>query len=272
MNNNFRNYDKCSMNVQNLYKLQRENQNLVYNKKMLIKYCDFKNSKNKNSFWELFDMLQIKDVSDPDISLPNYYHLYQTAEGIRKDCLPEWMQLVGLLHDLGKVLYNKTKNLEEAKEDGISEDTQWGLVGDTFILGHRIPNSIVFPEFNELNQDHITYQNSKYGSYQPHCGLNNINCSFGHDEYLYRILKYNKIELPEEAYYMIRFHSLYLWHKENEYGHLFNEKDMEMLEWVKLFNKYDLYTKNDEEKMNLGELRSYYDKIVKKYIPNEIVW
>ena len=39
------------------------------------------------------------------------------------------------------------------------------------------------------------------------------------------MLKYNEIPLPEEAYYMIRFHSLYLWHKENEYGHLEDEKD-----------------------------------------------
>ena len=31
-------------------------------------------------------------------------------------------------------------------KDGTSENTQWGIVGDTFILGHKIPNSIVFNE------------------------------------------------------------------------------------------------------------------------------
>lgn len=265
----FRNYEKCSESVKNLYKHQRENQSIEYVKKMLKKYCKFE---NKKSFWELFDMVQIKDISDPDISLPNYYHLYQTAEGIRKDNLPDWMQLVGLMHDLGKVLYRKNDNIIELKEDGISEDTQWGLVGDTFIVGHRIPTSIILPEFNDLNQDHLKYKDSKYGTYQPNCGLNNTVCSFGHDEYLYQLLKFNNIPLPEEAYYMIRYHSLYLWHDKNEYGHLENEKDKEMKSWVKNFNKYDLYTKDENTKINLEELRCYYDKIVKKYFDKDLFW
>tara|TARA_B100002019_G_C21122746_1_gene524247 strand:+ start:43 stop:846 length:804 start_codon:yes stop_codon:yes gene_type:complete len=265
----FRNYDKCSESIKNLYKQQRTNQNLGYAKKMRKKYCQFT---NKNYFWELFDMVQIKDVSDPDISLPNNYHLFQTAEGIRKANLPEWMQVVGLIHDLGKVLYKKNKNLQEAKIDGISEDTQWGLVGDTFILGHRIPNTAIFPEYNDLNQDHLKYKDSKYGSYQPNIGLNNVICSFGHDEYLYQMLKYNGIPLPEEGYYMIRFHSLYLWHKENEYGHLEDEKDREMKSWVQKFNQFDLYTKDDNGKMEIEELKHYYDKLIHKYFPEEIFW
>lgn len=32
-------------------------------------------------------------------------HLLQTAEAIRRDLKPEWMQVVGLVHDLGKLLY-----------------------------------------------------------------------------------------------------------------------------------------------------------------------
>ena len=39
------------------------------------------------------------------INLPNNMHLFQTAERIRKDNLPDWMQLIGLIHDLGKILY-----------------------------------------------------------------------------------------------------------------------------------------------------------------------
>lgn len=31
-------------------------------------------------------------------------HLLQTAEAIRRDGKPEWMQVVGLVHDLGKLL------------------------------------------------------------------------------------------------------------------------------------------------------------------------
>jgi hypothetical protein len=45
-----------------------------------------------------------------------------------------------------------------------------------------------------------------------------------------------------------------------------------MKEWVKKFNKYDLYTKEENEKLNLKELRSYYDNIVKKYIKKDLFW
>jgi len=31
-------------------------------------------------------------------------HLLQTAEAIRRDSKPEWMQVVGPIHDLGKLL------------------------------------------------------------------------------------------------------------------------------------------------------------------------
>ena len=42
------------------------------------------------------------DASDPDMDLPNLLHLLQTAEGIRNAGHPEWMQLVGLLHDVSR--------------------------------------------------------------------------------------------------------------------------------------------------------------------------
>ena len=102
----FRDYENCDPKVKELYKIQREKQTLHYAMRMIKKYCQFK---NKSSFWELFDKVQIRDISDPDISLPNYQHLFQTAEGIRRDGHPEWMQVVGLIHDLGKVIYLNDK-------------------------------------------------------------------------------------------------------------------------------------------------------------------
>jgi inositol oxygenase len=40
--------------------------------------------------------------------------------------------------------------------------------------------------------------------YEPNCGLDNLMMSWGHDEYLYRMLKFNGAKLPDEALYMIR--------------------------------------------------------------------
>ena len=258
---NFRNYQDCDLLVKDCYKKQRINQNIDFVKFCIKKYCIFDKI---SSFWELFDDVKIKDLSDPDISLPNYYHLFQTAEGIRKDGHPEWMQLVGLIHDLGKIMYKKG-----CDKDGTSEKEQWGMVGDTFIVGCKIPDTVVFNEFNTLNIDNKRF--TKLGIYQKNIGLNNVYCSFGHDEYLYRLLKFNNIKLPEEAYYMIRFHSLYLWHKENEYSYFENDKDSQMKEKVQLFNKYDLYTKKNEE-LDITKLKKYYNKIVKKYLPDKIYW
>lgn len=77
---------------------------------------------NKISIKNIFKHLEkFIDISDPDISLPNYYHGLQTAEGIRKDGYLEWLQLVGLIHDIGKIIY-----LWGCDEDGTSIDTQWG--------------------------------------------------------------------------------------------------------------------------------------------------
>ena len=84
------------------------------------------------------------DLSDPDTELSNHQHLWQTTEGIRKDGHPDWMQFVGLAHDLGKILHLRGGTDEE----GTSMATQWGIVGDTYITGCAIPETVVFPEFN----------------------------------------------------------------------------------------------------------------------------
>ena len=266
MNNQFRKYShEINNSIRNSYLKLRTNQTLKYNKMIRDKYLVFN---NKMSIWEAIESLDnFIDISDPDINLPNLHHLLQTAEAIRKDGYPDWMQLVGLIHDLGKVIY-----LKGCDEDGTSIKEQWGIVGDTFIVGCKIPDSCVYSEFNKFNPDNSNKNyNTKLGIYENNCGLSNCYCSFGHDEYLYQVLLYNKIKLPEEAMYMIRYHSLYPWHKEGEYKHLMDDKDFKMLKWVKLFNKYDLYSKEDNE-LNIQELKKYYSKIVDKYIGKDLYW
>lgn len=76
---------------------------------------------------------------------------------------------------------------------------------------------------------------TKYGIYQPNCGLKNITMSWGHDEYLYRVLKHNKSTLPNQALNMIRYHSFYPWHSGGDYKHLCLPEDEETKKWVLLF-------------------------------------
>jgi inositol oxygenase len=261
----FRNYNNVVEAIKENYFLARKNQTLDFVKKISKKFSKFN---HKMKIDDVFLKLEhFIDVSDPDVSLPNYYHGFQTAEAIRKDGHPDWLQLVGLIHDLGKIMY-----LWGNDKDGTSIKKQWAIVGDTFIVGCKLPEGIVFPEFNKNNPDmnHEIYK-TQYGIYQANCGLDQVYCSWGHDEYLYRVLRHNKCILPEEAYYIIRYHSLYSYHKNDEYQHLTNEKDKEMFKWLKLFNQYDLYTKSDNIDIN-DETKKYYQVLIKKYLRNGILW
>merc|ERR1719414_2092436 len=56
--------------------------------------------------------------------------------------------------------------------------------------------------------------------------------TYGHDEYMYNVLVGNGCPIPEEGLYMIRFHSFYPWHTEQEYKWMEDEKDTKMLPWV----------------------------------------
>ena len=193
----FRNYS-INDNIKQNYKDARTLQNTILYQYILNKFMI--REKTKYNFWYIMNTLNsFVDISDPDISLPNSHHALQTAEEIRKDGHPEWLQIVGFIHDLGKIMY-----LKGCDEDGTSMREQWGMVGDTFIVGCKLPDNIVYSEFNKENPDMLDDRyNSKLGIYKENCGLDNVMCSWGHDEYLYQILKYNKINLPEEAYYII---------------------------------------------------------------------
>jgi inositol oxygenase len=58
---------------------------------------------------------------------------------------------------------------------------------------------------------------TELGIYERGCGSRTSHMSWGHDEYLYHVVK---DRLPIEALYMIRYHSFYAWHTEGEYDYL----------------------------------------------------
>lgn len=258
----FRNYQNVEEDIKNNYLLSRKNQTVDYVEEMYLKYLTFD---MKLSFDDIFQHLEkFVDVSDPDITLPNFYHGIQTAEAIRKDGLPDWLQLIGLIHDIGKIMF-----LKGCDEDGTSIKKQWGIVGDTFIVGCKIPDTVVYPEFNSENPDMNNPEtNTRLGIYKENCGLKNVMCSWGHDEFLYQILKYNPNTLPQEALYIVRYHSLYPYHTEGEYEYFMDDDDKKMLTWVKLFNKYDLYTKTNDKKIE-DSVISYYKTLIEKYFYNQ---
>ncbi|GAA6078285.1 inositol oxygenase [Tachysurus ichikawai] len=204
---------------------------------------------------------QLIDESDPDVDFANSFHAFQTAEGIRKEHPDkDWFQMVGLIHDIGKVM-------------ALWGEPQWAVVGDTFPVGCHFQNSIVFRDltFVENPDNKNETLNTECGIYEPHCGLDNVLMSWGHDEYLYQVMKFNKCQIPEEGLYMIRYHSFYPWHTHGHYTHLCNDKDLQMLPWVKEFNKFDLYTKSTDLP-DVEELKPYYQSLIDKFCPGVLHW
>jgi inositol oxygenase len=222
--------------------------------------------KEHMGIWEAMEYLtSLVDKSDPDTDLSQMQHALQTAESIRKKYPGEefaWFHVVGLIHDLGKVLALSPH----------MKEPQWCVVGDTFPVGCAFSDKIVFPGTFEPNPDikHPVYS-TKLGIYTEGCGLKNVHMSWGHDEYLYQVCVRNGATLPDEALYMIRYHSFYPWHKEGAYQYLLDDKDREMLKWVKEFNQFDLYSKADCT-YNPEELAVYYKKAIAKYFPAKLRW
>jgi len=250
----FRNYDKpVRDSVREFYRLNHTYQTYDF---VLEKKNDFlKFDKKEMPIWKAFDFLNtLVDDSDPDTDLDQFQHLLQTSEAIRADGHPDWMVLAGLFHDMGKVLC-------------LFGEPQWAVVGDTFPVGCAYSDKIVYSEFFKENPDYYNPKyNTRYGVYSPNCGLNNVHLSWGHDEYIYHMMK---SYLPEPALYMLRYHSFYAQHREHAYDHLMNDHDHEMFKWVDLFNPYDLYSKSPVPP-DWNEIKPYYQQLVSKYLPERL--
>lgn len=250
----YRNYDNPERDtVREFYRLNHTYQTYDFVREKRNEFLQF--NKKEMPVWQAFDFLnQLVDDSDPDTDLDQFQHLLQTAEAIRADGHPDWMVLVGLMHDMGKVLC-------------LFGEPQWAVVGDTFPVGCAYSDKVVYPEYFRNNPD---YANAAYqtptGVYEEGCGLRNVHMSWGHDEYVYQMMKDH---LPEPALYMLRYHSFYAWHREGAYDQLLDSHDRDMLKWVKLFNPYDLYSKNPVPP-DWKQLRPYYEELVAKYLPRTL--
>ncbi len=142
-----------------------------------------------------------------------------------------------------------------------------GRGGRYLPVGCKHSDKIVYPEFFQLNPDSTDERyNTKYGVYTPNCGLKNVHMSWGHDEYVYQMLK---DYLPEQGLYMLRYHSFYSQHREHAYEHLMDEHDHEMFKWVDKFNPYDLYSKNPTPP-DWKAIQPYYEDLVAKYLPTTL--
>jgi inositol oxygenase len=252
----FRDYRaEARPSVKEFYRLNHRHQTFDFVQAKKAEYLPLR--RRRMGVWEAMEFLNtLVDDSDPDTDLSQIEHLLQTAEAIRRDGHPRWFVLTGLIHDLGKVLC-------------LFGEPQWAVVGDTFPVGCAYSEKVVFPEFFADNPDRdVAAFQTPSGIYEDGCGLNRVHLSWGHDEYLYQVVKDH---LPDQALYMIRYHSFYACHKEGAYAHLMDGRDREMFRWVRAFSPYDLYSK-DAARPDVAGLRPFYEALIAEFFPPVLAW
>ena len=206
-------YRKYNSNIDNpqakFYKEQHTHQTFDFNIEIREKIANAE--RIKLSMWDALERLdKMIDPSDPDTLNSQLHHGLQAAEQARSDGKPDWFQVVCLIHDAGKMLNFL----------GMAEQ-QWAVVGDTFVVGSRFAPEIVYgiESFLDNPDLHDPRFNTLNGVYSPNCGLENVLLSYGHDEYLFGILKAQST-LPRQALEIVRYHSFYPWHDKEAYMHL----------------------------------------------------
>lgn len=248
--------DPIQVRVRETYYNMHTYQTVDFVRNKITEYSKF--NKAEMTIMQALEKLNLMiDESDPDVDIPNIVHAFQTAERIRK-YHPDlkWFQLTGLIHDLGKIM-------------ALFDEPHWCVSGDTYPVGCAPGDTVVYREKSfQKNPDmlHEVYS-KKLGMYSENCGLDNLLMIWGHDEYMYRVLKnHASCKLPEEALYMIRFHSFYPWHTSGDYKYFCSQKDHQMLPWIKELNRFDLYTKSDDMP-DIEQLIPYYQSIIDEYVP-----
>lgn len=241
--------------MRELYRLNHAGQTLDFVRAKRAEYLPPRRA--RMGVWEAMEALAgLVDDSDPDLEASQIDHALQTAEALRAAGAPRWLVLTGFVHDLGKVLC-------------LFGEPQWAVVGDTFPVGCAFSERVVYPELFAANPDaHHPVYATPLGIYPERAGLDRVLLSWGHDEYLYHVLRDH---LPEPALWIVRYHSFYAWHQAGAYGHLESAADAEKGAWVRRFNPYDLYSKSDE-RPSLDALRPYYEALVAEFLPDTLQW
>ena len=146
-----------------LYKEMHENQTIELVKEKKRKYGQL--DQRRMTIQKALSLMdEFIDPSDPDLDVENSVHAYQTAERVRKK-YPEnkEFQIIGLIHDVGKVLFS-------------FGEPSWLVVGDTYVLGCKFPESIVYYDTLKKHFDYLKYD--KNGIYEEGCGLDKLVLSY----------------------------------------------------------------------------------------------
>ncbi|DAZ94027.1 TPA: hypothetical protein N0F65_001458 [Lagenidium giganteum] len=192
-------------------------------------------------------------------------YMLASAEAVRQDGHPDWLQLVVFLRGLG-LLFLLWTDEDNAILRSISP-AEWLCQMTTWVVGRTIPSAIAFPELNELNADHCS----------PPCKDEDIETGMEHallpwtpDEYLFRVLEFNKASLPSEALAVTRFWSLKTWHQQGHYDDLCAPQDFDTKEFLASLEDVSVVSDQAMQAVATDKLLPYYLSLAEKFLPREL--
>mmetsp|Transcript_11292 Transcript_11292/g.15371 ORF Transcript_11292/g.15371 Transcript_11292/m.15371 type:complete len:548 (+) Transcript_11292:169-1812(+) len=190
-------------------------------------------------------------------------HSILTAEAIRRAHPEEyWFQVVGLIHGLGKMLGHTI----------LGNEPQWTVCGETFPVGCRFDPQIRHSHLFAANPDKRKRKYStSLGVYEEYCGLSKVRMSWSGNEYLYNVLRHNHVDLPEEAYFCIRYLAF---DSMESYSHLMSDEDYEMLPWLHKLRHFREVANNmsKDDVPNLDKIQEVYSPMMDDLFPKIMKW
>lgn len=167
---------------------------------------------------------RLDNSNRPFISLRT--RCFRTAELFRHAGHPDWVQLVALWYGLGEVIPCLERQ-NGAATVAAHHEYDWTLPCRTTVVGCLAPSDVVGSEFQSLNADqHDPRYNTAHGMYhESHLGLDHVWLAWTGPEYLYHMIRHNRIDFPEEGLKMLRLAALSEWHNKGNYSHLANADD-----------------------------------------------
>ena len=122
--------------------------------------------------------------------------MFTTAELSRSEGHPDWFQLISMIYGLAVVLKLSSTNSNS------SFDYDWAVIGNESHVIRCNPTNPSSPILDE-----------------------NIMLSWSSCEYMFYLLKHNKVLVPDEAYTILKYQPLVEWHSRGGYSFLSNGKD-----------------------------------------------
>lgn len=134
---------------------------------------------------------------------------FRFADAARADGHPDWIQLVALLSELGRVVRYIDPAFSEI-------DYDWTITSKSRIVGCLPSSQTNFAEFCHLNPDlNDERYNSTQGMYADSCGFKDMLFTWTGPEYMYHMLRHNDTFIPSEGLDILRYNSLKDWHNES---------------------------------------------------------